>query len=122
MSEPDIRDPATGARVHVVAEADRPAPGSGPKLVIRPATLPQPSRAAVARRLAQAARVTTRHLAPVATRAARRRPVDHTAIALALRAVFDDLGGSFAKFGQLIGSSPSLFGEEVAAAFRSTLD
>lgn len=43
-------------------------------------------------------------------------------IANAVRAVFDDLGGTFSKFGQLIGSAPSLFGDDVAASFRSTLD
>ena len=41
---------------------------------------------------------------------------------VALREVFDDLGGTFTKFGQLIGSAPSLFGEEVAAVFRGCLD
>jgi predicted unusual protein kinase regulating ubiquinone biosynthesis (AarF/ABC1/UbiB family) len=125
MIEPDIRDPATGARVRIVDDdggGQLPAVGSGPKLLIRPAVLPTPSRAAVARRLSQAAAVTTRHLAPLVVRAARRTSVDDTAIALALRGIFDDMGGSFAKFGQLIGSSPSLFGDEVAAAFRSTLD
>lgn len=126
MIEPDIVDPATGARVRIV-DGDGTtdplgSPGSGPKLIIRPATLPVPSRRAVAQRLAQAATVTARHLAPLAGRAARRRPIDDAAVAGALRRIFDDLGGSFAKFGQLIGSSPSLFGEEVAAAFRSTLD
>jgi predicted unusual protein kinase regulating ubiquinone biosynthesis (AarF/ABC1/UbiB family) len=64
----------------------------------------------------------TRHLAPIVARLARRRPVTDAVVARALRQVFDDRGGSFAKFGQLIGSSPSLFGEDVAAEFRSTLD
>lgn len=123
MIEPDIRDPATGARVRTVEDTgELPTVGSGPKLIIRPATLPRPSRGAVARRLGQAVAVTGRHLAPLVARGARRQPVDDAAVARALRGIFDDMGGSFAKFGQLIGSSPSLFGEEVAAAFRSTLD
>jgi hypothetical protein len=42
--------------------------------------------------------------------------------AAGIRRTFDDLGGTFTKFGQLIGSSPSLFGEEVAAEFRGCLD
>ncbi len=121
MSEPDIRDPATGARVRIVDDAT-PSVAAGPKLIIRPATLPVPSRMSVARRLAQASSVTTRHLAPLVGRAVRRHPIDDAAVALALRHIFDDLGGSFTKFGQLIGSSPSLFGEATAAAFRSTLD
>ncbi|MGH2683973.1 MAG: ABC1 kinase family protein [Actinomycetota bacterium] len=41
---------------------------------------------------------------------------------VALREVFDDLGGTFTKFGQLIGSAPSIFGEEVSAVFRGCLD
>jgi predicted unusual protein kinase regulating ubiquinone biosynthesis (AarF/ABC1/UbiB family) len=123
MVEPDIRDPATGARVRIIDDVDDVAtPGTGPKLIIRPATLPTPSRGAVARRLSQAVAVTARHLAPLVGRATRRTSLDDTAIAFAMRGIFDDMGGSFAKFGQLIGSSPSLFGDEVAAAFRSTLD
>ena len=39
-----------------------------------------------------------------------------------LRRTFDRLGATFLKFGQLLGSSPGLFGEVVAAEFRGTLD
>ncbi len=95
---------------------------AGPRLIIRSVPLPTPDRGAVARRLRHAARVTARHLGPVAVAAARTRRYDEAATAVALRAVFDEMGGTFAKFGQLIGSSPSLFGEVVAGAFRGTLD
>jgi len=118
MPEHSLRDPATGARTHVEDDSAQP----GPKLIIRPVRLPAPSRKDVARRLAQATTVTTKHLAPIAARIARRYPVNDAVIAKALRKIFDDMGGSFAKFGQLIGSSPSLFGEDVAAEFRGTLD
>jgi predicted unusual protein kinase regulating ubiquinone biosynthesis (AarF/ABC1/UbiB family) len=33
-----------------------------------------------------------------------------------------DLGGTFMKFGQLVASSPGLFGEGVAEEFRACLD
>jgi ubiquinone biosynthesis protein len=39
-----------------------------------------------------------------------------------LRRTFDHLGATFLKLGQLLGSSPGLFGEVVAAEFRGTLD
>ena len=39
-----------------------------------------------------------------------------------LRRTFDHLGATFLKFGQLLGSSPGLFGDVVAAEFRGTLD
>lgn len=94
----------------------------GPKLVIRSVTLPTPHRGDVRRRLGQAARVTSRRLAPVLVAKARKQPVSNAEIAVALRKMFDDMGGCFSKFGQLIGSAPSLFGDDVAGAFRSTLD
>lgn len=110
----------------MTAVSDAPAPTSslhsGPRLIIRSVPLPTPDRRDVARRLRQAARVTARHLRPVLGQLARRKPVTDEQAAKALRAAFDDLGGTFAKFGQLIGSSPTLFGETVAAEFRSTLD
>ena len=129
MVEHTLRDPATGALTHV--EPERPATGvasptagfdDGPRLLIRPVPLPAASRREVAARLTQVIGSSTRHLSPLLGRAARRRPVDDAVLAKALRKIFDDMGGSFAKFGQLIGSSPSLFGDEVAAEFRSTLD
>ena len=43
-------------------------------------------------------------------------------LARPLRRTFEDLGGTFMKYGQVIASSASLFGEEMAAEFRSCLD
>jgi predicted unusual protein kinase regulating ubiquinone biosynthesis (AarF/ABC1/UbiB family) len=43
-------------------------------------------------------------------------------LARPLRKVCDGLGATFLKFGQIVASSPSLFGEEMAAEFRSCLD
>ena len=44
------------------------------------------------------------------------------AYARPLRRTFEELGATFMKFGQLIGSSPGVFGESVAQEFRSCLD
>lgn len=40
----------------------------------------------------------------------------------ALRHLFEDLGATYMKFGQLLGSAPGVFGEELSAEFRSCLD
>ncbi|MCL4422584.1 MAG: AarF/UbiB family protein [Actinobacteria bacterium] len=39
-----------------------------------------------------------------------------------LRLIFQDLGATFMKFGQLIASSPGMFGDAMANEFRSCLD
>ena len=44
------------------------------------------------------------------------------AFAKPLRLMFEDLGGTFIKFGQIIASSPGLFGDVLADEFRSCLD
>jgi len=85
---------------------------------VRPITLPQPTRREVAARVAAGLRSATRHL--VAARRAGR--LDQQSVARAVRRTFDDLGGTFTKFGQLVASAPSLFGEDVAAEFRGCLD
>ncbi len=94
----------------------------GEPLYIRAVHLPRPRRGDVRRRLAQAVRATTTHLTPLAVRAARKDAITDQLAAHALRKVFEDMGGSFTKFGQLLASSPSLFGEEVAGEFRGLLD
>jgi ubiquinone biosynthesis protein len=94
-------------------------------LRIEPITLPSPSRQAVAARFTSALLSAGRHLGPLARRS-RRRPTGPSAeghaTAHALRLMFDDLAATFTKFGQLIGSSPGLFGDEVAGEFRACLD
>jgi len=87
-------------------------------LVIEATPLPIPTRGEVARRLAKATSAASRHL--VAARRAGK--LDELSVAHAIRLTFDDLGGTFTKFGQLIASSSSLFGEEVSHEFRSCLD
>jgi hypothetical protein len=86
--------------------------------VVRPVELPVPSRREVAARVGFGVRAASRHLL-----AARRRGrLDQPAVAGVVRRTFDDLGGTFVKFGQLVASAPSLFGDEVAAEFRGCLD
>ena len=87
-------------------------------LVIEATALPVPTRGEVAARLTTAIRSASRHL--VAAR--RGGKLDEMAVAGAIRRTFDDLGGTFTKFGQLIASSSSIFGEEVAHEFRGCLD
>jgi len=92
---------------------------------VHPRHLPTPSRAALARRSAEIARSVARRFAPVALRQARELRggiLPTTAVARPLRLMVEDLGGTFMKFGQMVASSPGLFGDEVADEFRSCLD
>ena len=64
-----------------------------------------------------------RHLGPVlARKGVLRQDVSARAVARRLRRVFDDLGSTYVKFGQLIASSPGAFGQDVADQFRTLLD
>ena len=70
-------------------------------------------------------RVGARHFGRLALRQlrhARHGPLPMTQLARPLRRTFEDLGGTFMKFGQLVASSPGVFGDEVADEFRSCLD
>jgi len=78
--------------------------------------------AEVARRARQIALVGGRHFAPLALRSAVTRRIAPDAWARPLRRTFEDLGATFMKFGQLIGSAPGVFGDSVADEFRSCLD
>jgi aarF domain-containing kinase len=92
---------------------------------IRARRLPEPDRWALARRGAVIARAGVRHLAPLVLhqlRHARNGVLAPSEIAGPLRLVYEELGGTFIKFGQIIASSPALFGDEVAEEFRACLD
>lgn len=105
-----------------LAEADG-ADGSPPR--VHPRRLPASSRRALARRGAEIAGTLARELAPLAVRQvrhARQGPLPPSAAARPLRRSAERLGGTFLKFGQMVASSPGLFGEEVADEFRSCLD
>ena len=88
---------------------------------IVPIDLPVPTRLTVARRAAATAR-SGRHLARSAAAGVRRRAINRDAAAGDLRRMFDELGGTFTKLGQLIACAESIVGPELAAAFRGTLD
>ena len=89
-------------------------------------TSPTPTRVERARRGAQIAGVLTRHLGPVVADEAvhRRHGADGHRRSPRARCASRSrtLGGTFVKFGQLVASSPGLFGEDLAEEFRSCLD
>ncbi|HUC03774.1 MAG TPA: AarF/ABC1/UbiB kinase family protein, partial [Acidimicrobiales bacterium] len=92
---------------------------------IYPRRLPEPSRRALLRRGVTITKVVGMHFAPTALR--QLRTIRHGALpgaelARPLRKSFEDLGGTFMKFGQIIASSPGMFGEDVADEFRACLD
>jgi predicted unusual protein kinase regulating ubiquinone biosynthesis (AarF/ABC1/UbiB family) len=85
-------------------------------LVIEPIDLPHVSSQWARRRRLQVAGAIGRHIVPTVRT---RRRMD---VARSVRRTFDQLGATFTKFGQLVGSAGSLFGEDVAAEFRACLD
>jgi tRNA A-37 threonylcarbamoyl transferase component Bud32 len=94
-------------------------------LRVFPRHLAPARRSDIARRAAQIAWVTAKHFTPLAVRAARAgdpRNLPSDAFARPLRLTFEELGTTFMKFGQLVASSPGVFGEDVAAEFRACLD
>lgn len=92
---------------------------------IYPRRLPEPSRAELLRRSATITKVIGTHFAPTALRqlrTIRQGALPPAQLARPLRKSFEDLGGTFMKFGQIIASSPGMFGDEVADEFRACLD
>ncbi|HUA94986.1 MAG TPA: AarF/UbiB family protein [Acidimicrobiales bacterium] len=87
--------------------------------------LPEPDRRVLVRRGIEITRILSSELAPLALRQARelhRGRLPPSAAARPLRHSAQRLGGTFLKFGQMVASSPGLFGEDVADEFRSCLD
>ena len=90
-----------------------------------PRRLPRATRRQLLRRGRAIGLVVTRRFGVLALRQARyvrRGPLPVAALGPSLRRTFEDLGGTFMKFGQLVASSPGLFGDELADEFRSCLD
>jgi len=90
-----------------------------------PRRLPRPTRRQLARRGRTIGMVATRHFSRQALRQlrhARRGPLPASELARPLRRTFEDLGGTFMKFGQLIASAPGVFGNGLSDEFRSCLD
>jgi len=92
---------------------------------IYPRRLPEPTRRELLRRGRTIASVMAVHYTPTAIRqlrTLRQGPLPAAQLARPLRKSFHDLGGTFMKFGQIIASSPGMFGEDVADEFRACLD
>ena len=92
---------------------------------IYPRRLPEPTRRELMRRGRTIAKVVGFHFAPTAVRQLvhiRQGALPAAQLARPLRKSFQDLGGTFMKFGQIIASSPGMFGDEVADEFRACLD
>ena len=100
--------------------------GSVDASVIYEPPVPIELRATSPRRRVERSAVTAatfaRHLGPVALARVRNRPIDSADVGRRLRRAFDELGSTYLKFGQLIGSSPGAFGAAVADEFRGCLD
>ncbi len=87
-----------------------------------PRYLPPSSRKEISLRALQISKVLAVHFAKLGFRSMRHQEIPSGAYAEPLRKSFEDLGSTFMKFGQLIASSPGVFGEDVAAEFRDCLD
>ncbi|MFZ4517110.1 MAG: ABC1 kinase family protein [Microthrixaceae bacterium] len=107
--EPDEEQALVAARLELVPR-------------VFPRELPPTPRAEVVRRARQIGLVAGRHFTPLVARSALTRRIAPDAWARPLRKTFEDLGATFMKFGQLIGSAPGIFGDGVADEFRSCLD
>ena len=84
--------------------------------------LPTPDGRDLRRRTAEILATGARTLTPPLARRALRRPTGPQPFARPLRVLFESLGVTFVKFGQLVASSPGVFGDAVADEFRSCLD
>jgi predicted unusual protein kinase regulating ubiquinone biosynthesis (AarF/ABC1/UbiB family) len=87
--------------------------------------LPEPTTADEVSRGSRIVLAMLVRLGPQLAGIARRRERGEVAVLAAahgLRLAFQDLGGTFVKFGQLVASSPGLFGPKLAEEFRSCLD
>jgi predicted unusual protein kinase regulating ubiquinone biosynthesis (AarF/ABC1/UbiB family) len=125
MSSPDAEPAAGDSAAPQDGAAPRPRPLTEDVPRIYPRRLPEPSRAELVRRGATITKVVSTHFAPTALRQLRtfrQGALPGAQLARPLRKSFEDLGGTFMKFGQIIASSPGMFGDEVADEFRACLD
>ena len=120
---PGAADAPVGATPPVPVPAPRPLTEDVPR--IHPRRLPEPSGRDLVRRGRTIATVVAVHFAPTAIRqlrTIRQGALPAAQLARPLRKSFQDLGGTFMKFGQIIASSPGMFGDDVADEFRACLD
>ncbi|MGC1513363.1 MAG: AarF/ABC1/UbiB kinase family protein [Acidimicrobiales bacterium] len=87
-----------------------------------PVNLDHPSPLRRAMRAGQLTRTVAVHLGPIMYRKSRGRDISQKDLAKALRPVFEEMGATFLKYGQMIASSPTLFGDDMAEEFRACLD
>lgn len=87
-----------------------------------PLRLPRPSVLHLVTRFLEITLSLVRRFAPLLLKKILGREVSESEAVRPLRDVFQDLGSTFLKLGQLIGSAPGLFGDTVSAEFRSCLD
>ena len=87
-----------------------------------PIVLPTPGPRESASRFLRGAFALARYTAPEAARLATGRRNGYNPVARALRLACGDLGATYVKFGQFVGSAPDIVGESIAAEFRSCLD
>ncbi|MGH9110263.1 MAG: ABC1 kinase family protein [Acidimicrobiales bacterium] len=103
-----------------------PGGGPGPPVPrVHRRRLPVPSRRQLAGRGLRIGRVMGTRMGPLLLRQARQLGhgvLPAEVVARPLRLAFEDLGGTFTKFGQMIASSPGLFGDEMAGELRASLD
>ncbi|MEB2285086.1 MAG: hypothetical protein B6D46_10135 [Polyangiaceae bacterium UTPRO1] len=92
--------------------------------MLRPVPLPLPTPAGrdLRRRGGRMLALAARRLGPPLARRTLRRSTEPQAFARPLRLLFESLGATFVKFGQLVASAPGVFGDSVAEEFRSCLD
>ncbi len=87
-----------------------------------PVNLDRPSPLRRALRAGVLTRSVAIHLGPIMVRKTRGKDISQAELAKALRPVFEEMGATFLKYGQMIASSPTLFGDDMADEFRSCLD
>lgn len=102
--------------------ADATQPTDGWRIYAR--QLPRASRSEELQRGARIVDAFGRRVVPALARVANRRGGADALVAVAhpLRLAFEELGGTFVKFGQIVASSPGLFGPRLSEEFRSCLD
>ncbi|MBV6509881.1 MAG: hypothetical protein JJLCMIEE_02994 [Acidimicrobiales bacterium] len=99
-------------------ETEAPAPPFVPE----PIDLFTPSLLQQGARVRRTLRTFRRHLGPHVARRATGRGVDELELATSLCRVFERLGTTYVKFGQVVAQAPGFFGREVSGRFRPCLD
>ena len=87
-----------------------------------PIELPTPGRTLVAQRLIHTLSAGGRFLLPAAGQRLMGGGDSNDSMARAVRLIFQELGATYVKFGQFLGSAPDIVGEKVALEFRRCLD